>query len=262
MFLVVKKAAKLQLLIDIQCQLFDHLVLPLLLHGSEVWCAQDLRHIEIFHMKFFKCILKLYSFTPDCMVYGQTGRTELSVFVQCRAINSWYNIITGRKSKLSHLIYLIMFKLVRSKHENPDDNFHSKWIAFVKRTIDSVGFSHLWTDNPEHISHLWVKNAVKLRLNDMYKQHWISTMNVNSQCIIYCLFKEELCFEKYLKQLNGKDLLSRCKFRCRSHKLPVSYNRFHDGQYDNMCPLRDKRDVGDEFHYLLQCSYFNVERKK
>ena len=44
MFLVVKKTpVKLQLPIDIQCQLFDHLVLPNLLYGSEVWCAQDLK---------------------------------------------------------------------------------------------------------------------------------------------------------------------------------------------------------------------------
>ena len=120
--------------------------------------CQDLKRIEIFHRKFLKCILNLYSFTPDFMAYGETGRTELSVFVQCRAISFWCNIITGRKSKLSHL----MFKLVKFKREKPDDTLHSKWIEFVKGTIDDVGFSHLWTNNPERISRLWVKKCSQI----------------------------------------------------------------------------------------------------
>ena len=37
LYCMLTKAMKLQLPIDIQCQLFDHLVLPILLYGSEIW---------------------------------------------------------------------------------------------------------------------------------------------------------------------------------------------------------------------------------
>ena len=37
LYCMLAKARKLQLPIDIQCQLFDNLVLPVLLYGSEVW---------------------------------------------------------------------------------------------------------------------------------------------------------------------------------------------------------------------------------
>ena len=39
LYCMLTKARKLQLPIDIQCQLFDHLVLPILRYGSEVWSA-------------------------------------------------------------------------------------------------------------------------------------------------------------------------------------------------------------------------------
>ena len=60
--------------IDIQCRLFDHLVLPILLYGSEVWGYEDLLQVEVFHRKFLRLILHVNRCTPDCMIYGETGR--------------------------------------------------------------------------------------------------------------------------------------------------------------------------------------------
>ena len=54
LYCMLKKARKLQLPIDIQCQLFDHLVLPILLYGSEVWGYEDLLQVEVFHRKFLQ----------------------------------------------------------------------------------------------------------------------------------------------------------------------------------------------------------------
>ena len=54
-----------------------------------------------------------------------------------------------------------------------------------------------------------------------------------------------------------------CKFRCRSHNLPVNNGRFIEvTQADLKCTLCKNGDVGDEYHYLCVCSYFNAERTK
>ena len=71
---MLTKAKKLQLSVDIQCHLFDHLILPILLYGSEVWGHEDIKQIEVFHRKFLRTLLSVGSYTPDCMVYGETGR--------------------------------------------------------------------------------------------------------------------------------------------------------------------------------------------
>ena len=54
-----------------------------------------------------------------------------------------------------------------------------------------------------------------------------------------------------------------CKFRCRSVHLPVNNGRFIEvTQADLKCALCKSGDVGDEYHYLCVCSYYNVERTK
>ena len=62
---------KLQLPIDTQCQLFDHLVLPILLYGNEIWGHEDLLQIEVFHRQFLRLIIHVNVCTPDCMTYGK-----------------------------------------------------------------------------------------------------------------------------------------------------------------------------------------------
>ena len=43
-----------------------------------------------------------------------------------------------------------------------------------------------------------------------------------------------------------------CKFRCRSHNLPVNNGRFIEvTQADLKCTLCKNGDVGDEYHYIF-----------
>ena len=64
-------------------------------------------------------------------------------------------------------------------------------------------------------------------------------------------FKETLEFEQYLINLDFEYMKSLCKFRCRSHHLPVNNCRFIEvTQVDLKCTLCKSGDVGDEYHYL------------
>ena len=65
MFNLTTKARKLDLPIDIQCELFDQLIMPILLYGCEIWGFQNLDQIERFHRKFLKS-LKLNRSTANC----------------------------------------------------------------------------------------------------------------------------------------------------------------------------------------------------
>ena len=48
--------------------------------------------MEIFHTKFIKMILHVNPFTPDCMVYGETGRYAVLNQVKCRMIGYWKDL--------------------------------------------------------------------------------------------------------------------------------------------------------------------------
>jgi hypothetical protein len=72
MFALLTKVTKMHLPIDITLSLFDNLVLPILLYGCEVWGFEN---CDVFYRKFLKRMLKLNKYTPNCMVYGEAGRT-------------------------------------------------------------------------------------------------------------------------------------------------------------------------------------------
>ena len=51
-FSLLVKANKLELPIDIQCNLFEKLVFPIMLYGCEIWGTQPQDILEIFYRKF------------------------------------------------------------------------------------------------------------------------------------------------------------------------------------------------------------------
>jgi hypothetical protein len=52
------------------------------------------------------------------------------------------------------------------------------------------------------------------------------------------------------------------RFRCRSFYLPVNNARFGVDTADINCKICSKNVVGDEYHYLLVCPFFEKERRE
>ena len=105
------------------------------------------------------------------------------------------------------------------------------------------------------------KDRLQLRLNDIFKQEWLAATCTNRVSTNYTVFKETLEFEEYLINLDFKYMKNLCKFRCRSRHLPVNNYRFIEvTQADLTCTLCKSSEVGDEYHYVCVCSYFNAER--
>ena len=101
MYSLLSKSYSLDLPIDILLELFDQLVIPVLLYGSEVWGFEVIRNLEVFHMKFCKQILKLNRSTANCMVLGELGRFSLEKYISNRMINFWCNLEHSGQNKLS-----------------------------------------------------------------------------------------------------------------------------------------------------------------
>ena len=53
------------------------------------------KQIEIFHRKFLRTMLHVNKCTPDCMVYGETGRGLILNHVKCRMVGYWLRIVKG-----------------------------------------------------------------------------------------------------------------------------------------------------------------------
>ena len=65
----------------------------------------------------------------------------------------------------------------------------------------------------------------------------------------------------YLNKLPLKEAFYILKIRTSNNNFPVELGRHTKIDYNlRICPLC-KKDIGDAFHYLLQCEHFNGPRK-
>ena len=87
-------------------------------------------------------------------------------------------------------------------------------------------------------------------------------MQNSSKASNYKLLKENCEFEEYLDLLNDNERILLCKFRTTNHRLIIETGRWQNiDREDRICNLCNEGLVGDEFHYLLECNYFNDDRK-
>jgi len=254
MYSLVLKAHKLQLPIDIQCELFNQLVLPILLYGSEIWGYSKLDHIETFHRKFIKHILKLNKGTPNCMVYGEVGQFNIKYIIYQRMISYWLRIINGKQSKLSCMLLRLMYSMYNK------DIYQFKWLTKIKYILDYCGYSNMFQD-VFNANTKWLKLSLERKLKDICIQNWSSDVFNNSLCTNYRIFKTEPGTEVYLRILDTNNRIYLSKFRCGNHYLPISKTRYA-AQNSNLCTLCNTQDIGDEYHYILICSHFTKERSE
>ena len=85
-YALLARVKKLRIPIDIALELFNQMVLPILLYGSEIWGFQNITQIEVLYRKFLKCLLHINSNTPNVMVYGETGTHPIEIHVVTRMI--------------------------------------------------------------------------------------------------------------------------------------------------------------------------------
>ena len=67
--------------------------------------------------------------------------------------------------------------------------------------------------------------------------------------------------EDYFELLEHKKAIDFCRFRTPNHKLPIEQGRWDNIDRNNQICFLCNSDIGDEFHYILQCQYFKPSRK-
>jgi hypothetical protein len=146
--------------IYLQLKLFDAMVEPILLYGSEIWDYENIKIIEQVHLQFCKRILKVRTTTPNFMVYGELGRFPLEIEVKMRMVSYWNKLL--QNEKLSNSIYRLLLSL---KH-NGVQTF--KWLNHVESIFNDSGLGYIFhrQDSSDY-------TRIKLLLNQTLKDQFI-----------------------------------------------------------------------------------------
>lgn len=252
MHLLYKRIRNINLPLDLQFQIFDHTVLPILLYGCEIWGYENIKNIEKLHCEFLRTVTGLRKSTPLYMLYAELGRFPIEINVKTRMISFWLNLKSGKVSKLSYLTYTFMNK----------DTHNYKWLEYIKKILQEVGRNDLLISgmllNPKT-----VKQSILQTLKDQYFKSWSQSLQLSNKGKLYYAFKNDISIENYLLNLSKHKYWPIIKFRTCNHKLPIETGRWNNLEFsERKCTICDLDIIGDEFHYLFECPYFKEDRIK
>lgn len=261
MFGLNAKAVNLQLPPDIHIELFEKLVTPICLYGSEIWGYGNLEPIEVFYRKFLKRVLGLNKSTPNCMVYGEVGKRPLNNIVTLKMLNFWIKVSEGKSSKLSSKIYNLIYNLhIHGVYDSP-------WLMCIKKIVLCYSNNNpdFWYQQQNYVPKAFMKNIVSQELENQFLQVWQFEVYRNRKCVIYRNIKYTPSLEQYLSKLNFIERKILCRFRTGNHRLPITESRYEEGGRGvdlTICKLCQLADLCDEYHVLFVCKFFDEQRKK
>ena len=77
---------------------------------------------------------------PKCIVYGEVGKYPVVHRVHLRMISFWINLSEGKQTKLSSIMYKLIYKL------HLDGSYDSPWLMSIKSILCNSGNRRYWLD--------------------------------------------------------------------------------------------------------------------
>ena len=228
---------RIKLDIKTKLSLFDSMVVPILLYGSEVWGIYENKEIDKLHIKFCKRILGVRQQTPNIAVLGELGRFPLSVISKQRSIIYWTKIMR-KTSSLELKIF----------NEQCLLNNNNIWAGKMLMFINSLGFGDVWYHFNTDIDYSYI---FKQRICDQYLQTWNTSVQNMTKLDYYKRFKTEFKYEGYLDGISNDTN--------RTHLTGRYLNIERENRFCKICNLRV---VESEYHFLLCCPIYRNIRCK
>ena len=88
-----KRIRSIDIPIDLQLYLFDHVVLPIALYGCEIWGFENSHNIENLHNDYLRQIIYFRKSTPIYMLPAELGRHRIHINIKSRMLGFWLSIV-------------------------------------------------------------------------------------------------------------------------------------------------------------------------
>ena len=105
----------------------------------------------------------------------------------------------------------------------------------------------------------------------LYDKYWSKSLNkdkfdssVGNKLSLYSEVNNEARFESYLDLISKvKTRVAVTKMRISCHLLPIESGCYKKiPRVERLCPLCDRSEIGDEFHYLLKFTHSTLSHTK
>lgn len=250
-YAIKKKLYKFDPPIKIWLKLFDTVIKPIALYGSEIWGAQlsidhrqwDKGPTELFHIQFCKDILGVHRTSSNMACRAELGRFPLSIEVNKRASKFWLHLA----------------------HSN-STSYHLKAFHHKLTTENDILFKIAYKNKITHLSHITKSLLIDIDKTNknQYLEFWENEIKNNQKLDIYRALERPYCLAPYLLQVRErKKRRLMTKYRISDHNLNIEKGRHHK----TWLP-RERRTcvycinmIENEEHFLIHCSKYTATRQ-
>lgn len=261
LYAIRRKFWNIDIPIRIWCKIFDCVIQPIALYGSEIWgplsehsyTRWDKHPIETLHAEFCRLILKIQKKTPTNACRAELGRYPLAINIQKRALKFWMHLQTSPTDTLHS-------EAAKSQALNPEK---SHLCQLVLRLTDP----HLTHTDISQTSTASKLNVNKIIQNskDKYLDHWQNETKTQSKLECYRTIKTNYELEEYLftvRDIKQRQILT--KYRLSDHSLALEKGRRRQSwlpREQRICAHCTTGEVETEAHFLLQCDKYSKIRE-
>ena len=264
LYAIKKKFQNIELPIPIWCKIFDSVIQPIALYGSEVWgplsdqsyTRWDRHPTEALHTEFCKMILKLQRKTPNNACRAELGRFPLIINMQKRSLKFWMHLKSSPTESLH-------FKALQTQELNPEKSPLSQLVLRLTNQTNPTNTNQSQTSTASH-THIRTNQIIKQSKNT-YLEHWDQETKTQSKLQFYRNLKSNYELEEYLQSVRDtkqRRILSR--YRLSEHSLAIETGRHRKSwlpREQRVCVHCRTGEIETETHFLLHCHKYSSVRE-
>ena len=159
-------------------------------------------------------------------------------------------------------------KYVQEAHINylhQDQTNKNGWCKIIDYLLTYTDMKHKFTLEAIISKPKIFIEGFKCKLICKYQQYWKEVLNSNKETKLnfYKTIKKNYYFEQYLDVLDKGKRMSISRIRLSSHNFPIERMRYtKTKQEERICKICNLNQVGDEMHYLLNCTNTKIETQR
>ena len=266
--------------------LFDKLIQPVALYGSEVWAPFCLNLNNALstkdtlfskftdfpgfstQIKFDKRLLKVHDKAVNLAVLGELGHFPTILPILCNIVNFWVHILQSPEDSFLYDAYLCSYQNFFK------NNSCNKWFQLVKFLSKSYPMLNPLWDNQsarylDYSSTQKILRCFKHTIYADFKTFWhdqisryVSSNPSGGRLKIFSVVKSEFGYEGYLHKITSqKSRESFTRLRISAHRLAVETGRHNKVPREKrLCISCTSRSIEDEVHFLLDCTKYSEKR--
>jgi hypothetical protein len=231
-------------------RIFDTQIMPILLHGAEVWGFQRFECIERIQYMACKRFLNISKHTPNVMVLGECGRNTLYYNTVIKCITFWVKLIHMPTYRYPRKAYDMLYVLDCAQRQT--------WATSIKNVLFNFGFGYAWIFQEIGNVEAFICEF-KQRVKDVLTQEWLSSLHTSSRFDLYSLFKFTLTPEMYITDPSFvlyRRLLT--KIRIGMANLAVEQGRYTGiARHLRFCIVCNTQQIEDEYHFIMICPIYH-----